>query len=166
MVSILLITFNTSSEVKKETKTEIEELGSTEAFSPETANLIKGLSDSPESLQLKAEILRSVNELKRGTLRSTCILSYVFDFGELYAKYVTACELSYAFVWFLYVLLCLYLFLVYCMSSQKMFEDIPLDLLVETSWVLHHPHRKLQAHLWQLSSRRKTLLQLLCLSRK
>ena len=36
------------------------------AFSPETSALIQGLSDSPESLQLKAEILRSANELKRG----------------------------------------------------------------------------------------------------
>eukprot|EP00435_Cladocopium_sp_Y103_P041456 s597_g11.t1 len=35
-------------------------------FSPETKALIKGLSDSPESLQLKAEILSAANELKRG----------------------------------------------------------------------------------------------------
>ena len=37
-------------------------------FSPETAALIKGLSDSPESLQLKAEILRSANQLNRGPI--------------------------------------------------------------------------------------------------
>lgn len=36
------------------------------AFSPETAALLHGLSDSPESLMLKAEVLRSVNQLKRG----------------------------------------------------------------------------------------------------
>lgn len=35
-------------------------------FSPETKALLKGLSDSPESMQLKAEILRAANELKRG----------------------------------------------------------------------------------------------------
>ena len=39
-------------------------------FSPETNALIKGLSDSPESLMLKAEILKSANELKRGDLDS------------------------------------------------------------------------------------------------
>ena len=38
------------------------------AFSPETQALIKGLSDSPESLALKSEILRAANELKRGPL--------------------------------------------------------------------------------------------------
>ena len=35
-------------------------------FSPETKALLKGLSDSPESMQLKAEILSAANELKRG----------------------------------------------------------------------------------------------------
>lgn len=37
-----------------------------EVLSPETAKLVKGLGDSPESVQLKAEILRAANELKRG----------------------------------------------------------------------------------------------------
>ena len=49
-------------------KKELEETAV--AFSPETNALIKGLSDSPESLQLKAEILRAANELKRGPLSS------------------------------------------------------------------------------------------------
>ena len=35
-------------------------------FSPETRALIKGLGDSPESLQLKAEILNAANGLRRG----------------------------------------------------------------------------------------------------
>ena len=35
-------------------------------FSPETSKLISGLGDSPESMQLKAEILKAANELKRG----------------------------------------------------------------------------------------------------
>ena len=35
-------------------------------FSPETKALIEGLSDSPESMQLKVEILQAANELKRG----------------------------------------------------------------------------------------------------
>ena len=37
-------------------------------FSPETKALIKGLGDSPESLQLKAEILGAANALRRGDL--------------------------------------------------------------------------------------------------
>ena len=37
-------------------------------FSPETRALLKGLGDSPESLQLKAEILGAANELRRGDL--------------------------------------------------------------------------------------------------
>ena len=49
-----------------EVKQELEETSM--VFSPETNALIKGLSDSPESLQLKAEILRAANELKRGPL--------------------------------------------------------------------------------------------------
>ena len=49
-------------------------------FSPETAALIKGLSDSPESMQLKAEILRSANELKRGPLLAWAdSISNLFD---------------------------------------------------------------------------------------
>ena len=36
-------------------------------FSPETTALISGLGDSPESVALKAEILLSANQLKRGT---------------------------------------------------------------------------------------------------
>lgn len=58
-----------SSEVKKE----LEETAV--VFSPETNALIKGLSDSPESLQLKAEILRAANELKRGPLSSITMVA-------------------------------------------------------------------------------------------
>lgn len=38
------------------------------AFSPETSALLKGLGDSPESLQLKAEYMQSINKLRRGRL--------------------------------------------------------------------------------------------------
>ena len=47
-------------------KKELDDVESAAVFSPATNALIKGLSDSPESLQLKAEILRAANELKRG----------------------------------------------------------------------------------------------------
>ena len=50
-------------EVKREVDEEDGQL-----FSPETRALIKGLSDSPESMALKAEILAAGNELKRGDL--------------------------------------------------------------------------------------------------
>lgn len=36
------------------------------AFSPETSALLKGLGDTPESMQLKAEYMRSLNRLQRG----------------------------------------------------------------------------------------------------
>lgn len=43
-----------------------EDGGGAPVFSPDTSKLIAGLGDSPESLQLKAEILKAANELKRG----------------------------------------------------------------------------------------------------
>ena len=47
-------------------KTEREPEDDGHMFSPETKALLKGLGDSPESMQLKAEILSAANELKRG----------------------------------------------------------------------------------------------------
>ena len=38
------------------------------SFSPETCALLKGLGDSPESLALKSEYLKSINTLQRGLL--------------------------------------------------------------------------------------------------
>lgn len=52
-----------------------------EVLSPETAKLVKGLGDSPESVQLKAEILRAANELKRGhvfVMTSKHIYIYIY----------------------------------------------------------------------------------------
>ena len=37
-----------------------------EAFSPETASLLRVLPDTPNSLALKAYYLRTANQLKRG----------------------------------------------------------------------------------------------------
>lgn len=41
-------------------------------FSPETSALLEGLTDSPESAQLRAEIVRAANVLKRGALGNSC----------------------------------------------------------------------------------------------
>ena len=57
--------FNQSSHALGENEEPDDEAG---LFSPETRALLKGLGDSPESLQLKAEILGAANELRRGDL--------------------------------------------------------------------------------------------------
>jgi hypothetical protein len=54
-------------------------------FSPETKALIKGLSDSPESLQLKAEILSAANELKRGVMMCKLKLIILHDYQITHA---------------------------------------------------------------------------------
>ena len=53
--------FPASSKVKRE-----QDVEWSDAFSPETSALLKGLGDSPESLQLKASYLQSFNQLRRG----------------------------------------------------------------------------------------------------
>lgn len=63
-----------------------------EVLSPETAKLVKGLGDSPESVQLKAEILRAANELKRGhvfVMTSKHIYIYIY----IGVKLLLACRI-------------------------------------------------------------------------
>ena len=47
------------------------------SFSPETCALLKGLGDTPDSLALKAEYLKSINTLRRGLLAFDTELSYL-----------------------------------------------------------------------------------------
>ena len=53
-------------------------------FSPETRALIKGLGDSPESLQLKAEILNAANGLRRGQPGFYSYVAYAMDVDTVF----------------------------------------------------------------------------------
>ena len=54
---------------RSQVKPESEDADWASAFSPETSALLKGLGDSPESLELKASYMQSINQLKRGPHR-------------------------------------------------------------------------------------------------
>ena len=49
-------------------KAELEDADWCNSFSPETSALLKGLGDTPDSLALKSEYLKSFNTLRRGLL--------------------------------------------------------------------------------------------------